>query len=39
LKLYGFGSNKEMGNFLLEGFCEVVPSKELEEKEGLKNEN
>ena len=36
LSLYGFGHNSIMGNFMLEGFCEVVPVSELVEKDGLK---
>jgi hypothetical protein len=34
--MLGFGENSAMGNFEIEGFCEVVHADELIEKEGLK---
>jgi hypothetical protein len=36
--MFGYGENNEMGPFLLDGYCEVVPVSELQEKEGLKVE-
>jgi hypothetical protein len=36
--MMGYGENNSMGNFMLEGYCEVVNTSEFVEKEGLKVE-
>jgi len=42
ISIVGYGENSEMGSFMLDGHCEVIPCKDLVEKEGPKiekNEN
>lgn len=34
--MFGYGENDEMGQFILEGYCEIVAQTDLAEKEGLK---
>ena len=38
MSMFGYGENNEMGPFILDGYCEVVPVIDLQEKEGLKVE-
>ena len=38
LQMHGYGQNQIWNNFWLDGFCDVVPTQELQEKEGLKVE-
>ena len=36
ISMFGYGENDEMGQFILEGYCEIVAQTDLAEKEGLK---